>query len=87
MKQDPSSAVDRQREIYVHGAAGRRSPVPVDMDELEIAARDVMAPEAFAYIAGGAGRESTMAANLAGFERLQIVPRMLRDVGERTIAT
>ena len=87
MEQESRGAVLRQREIYVNGAAGRRSPVPVDMEELEVAARDVMASEAFAYIAGGAGRESTMAANLAGFEQWWIVPRMLRDVGTRDIAT
>lgn len=87
MEQESRGAVLRQREIYVNGAAGRRSPVPVDMEELEVAARDVMASEAFAYIAGGAGRESTMAANLAGFEQWRIVPRMLRDVGTRDIAT
>jgi hypothetical protein len=48
MDQSAGGAAARQREIYVHGAAGRRSPVPVDVEELELAARDVMTPEAFA---------------------------------------
>ena len=87
MDQSAGGAAARQREIYVHGAAGRRSPVPVDVEELELAARDVMTPEAFAYIAGGAGRERTMEANLAGFDAWQIVPRMLRDVGTRSLQT
>lgn len=85
--QQRPGAVERQRDIYVQGAAGRRPPVPIDMGELEIAAREAMTPEAFAYIAGGAGRESTMANNLAGFEALRIVPRMLRDVGVRDLST
>ncbi len=42
-----------------------------------------MSPEAFAYLAGGAGSESTMRANRAAFERWRIVPRMLRDVSVR----
>src|SRR5207248_510830 len=39
--------------------------------------------EAFAYVAGGAGLESTMTANRRAFERLRIVPRVLRDVSQR----
>jgi len=42
-----------------------------------------MSPEAFAYIAGGAGLESTVSANRSDFERWRIVPRMLRNVEER----
>ena len=42
-----------------------------------------MAPEAFAYVAAGAGNEATLRANRAAFERWRIVPRMLRDVSER----
>lgn len=85
-KQRPD-AVTRQRDIYLQGAAGRRPLVPVDVAELETAAREAMTPEAFAYIAGGAGREVTMANNLAGFDALRIVPRMLRDVGTRDLST
>jgi isopentenyl diphosphate isomerase/L-lactate dehydrogenase-like FMN-dependent dehydrogenase len=42
-----------------------------------------MRPEAFAYVAAGAGSEETLRANRAAFERWRIVPRMLRDVSER----
>ncbi len=42
-----------------------------------------MSREGFAYIAGGAGLESTMAANRAAFERWRIVPRFLNDVSDR----
>ncbi len=73
----------RQREIYIAGVGGRRPRVPVVAVELERAAQAAMAPEAFAYIAGGAGRESTMANNRAALERWQIVPRRLRDCEQR----
>jgi isopentenyl diphosphate isomerase/L-lactate dehydrogenase-like FMN-dependent dehydrogenase len=42
-----------------------------------------MSRRAYAYTAGGAGLESTIAANRAAFERWRIVPRMLHDVTER----
>jgi lactate 2-monooxygenase len=42
-----------------------------------------MGREGFAYIAGGAGLETTIAANRAAFERLRIVPRFLNDVSVR----
>ena len=73
----------RQIEIYVNGIRGRRPRVPADPNELERFARRVLPPEAFAYLAGGAGSEETMRANRAAFERRRIVPRMLRDVSSR----
>ena len=45
-----------------------------------------MSPEAFAYVAGGAGRESTMEANRAALERWRIVPRRLRDCEQRDLS-
>jgi lactate 2-monooxygenase len=44
-----------------------------------------MSPEAFAYVAGSAGLEATALANRAAFDRWQVVPRALGDVGERTL--
>jgi len=74
---------ERQSEIYLGGAVGRKPRVPFDFAKLEEAARAAMSPEAFAYVAGGAGAEETMRANRAAFDRRQIVPRMLRDISER----
>ncbi|MBA1147605.1 alpha-hydroxy-acid oxidizing protein [Ectothiorhodospiraceae bacterium WFHF3C12] len=73
----------RQTEIYIQGVGGRRPRVPTDMQRLEAAAESRMNPEAYAYIAGGAGSESTMRANRAAFERWRIRPRMMHDVSER----
>ena len=76
-------ALARQSEIYLAGVAGKRPAVPVDPRRLEDAAAEAMSPEAFAYVAGGAGTESTVRENRAAFERWRIVPRMLRDVSAR----
>lgn len=65
------------------GARGAYPHVPVSLERLERAARRAMTPEAYAYVAGGAGAEETIRENRAGFERWRIVPRMLRDVSAR----
>jgi lactate 2-monooxygenase len=73
----------RQTAIYLGGVSGRRPRVPVDPGRLEQKAEETMRPDAFAYVAAGAGSEETLRANRAAFERRRIVPRMLRDVSER----
>ncbi|MES1947622.1 lactate 2-monooxygenase [Salinisphaera sp. C84B14] len=78
-----TGAVARQQAIYSAGMSGSRPTVPTDYAALEAAAEKAMSEEGYAYIAGGAGRESTMAANRRAFERWRIVPRMLRDVATR----
>ena len=74
---------ERQFEVYVGGARGVLPRVPVSIERLERAARKAMSPEGYAYVAGGAGGEETIRANRVAFERLRIVPRMLRDVSTR----
>jgi lactate 2-monooxygenase len=76
----------RQEAIYRAGVSGRRPSVPTDWARLERKARRAMSRRGFAYIAGGAGAEQTIAANRAGFDAWQIVPRMLRDVSERDLS-
>lgn len=80
------AALGRQQEVYVDGMAGKKPLVPVDARRLEAAAKRAMSPQAYAYVAGGAGGESTVRANREAFERRRIVPRVLRDVSEREIA-
>ncbi|KRA25503.1 lactate 2-monooxygenase [Microbacterium sp. Root61] len=88
--QDPAAArgISRrtQSEIYRAGISGTRPLVPIDPDALEAAARKALSSEAFAYIAGGAGAEHTMAANRAAFDRWQVWPRPLRDVSTRDLS-
>ncbi|HRG55284.1 MAG TPA: alpha-hydroxy-acid oxidizing protein [Lacunisphaera sp.] len=76
----------RQREIYLAGVGGHRPAVPVVQGDLEKAAQAAMSPEAWAYVAGGAGRESTMDANRAALDKWRIVPRVLRDVEQRDLS-
>lgn len=80
-----SLGMDRQLEIYQAGARGERPAIPVAAEELERRAAEVLSPEAFGYLAGGAGAEDTMRANREAFRRWRIVPRMLRDVSRREL--
>ncbi len=73
----------RQTQIYMEGMAGTRPLLPVDILELEKQARRSMSPEAFAYVAGGAGTESTVRLNAQAFERWRILPHVLKDVSQR----
>jgi isopentenyl diphosphate isomerase/L-lactate dehydrogenase-like FMN-dependent dehydrogenase len=77
---------DTQSAIYRGGAVGRMPIVPAGWNALEDAARVAMSADAFAYVAGSAGRESTADANAAAFDAWRIVPRMLRDVSARDLS-
>lgn len=76
-------APSRQRDLYVEGSKGFRPSVPADVAELERLAARAMGDTGYSYVAGGAGLETTMAANRRAFEKVAIVPRMLRDVSLR----
>lgn len=76
-----------QSDIYRAGISGTHPAVPIDAGALETAARRALSAEAFAYIAGGAGTEATVAANRSAFDRWQVWPRPLRDVSERDLST
>ncbi|GAA5086644.1 lactate 2-monooxygenase [Microbacterium yannicii] len=75
-----------QSDIYRAGISGTRPRVPVDAAALEASARKALSAEAFAYLAGGAGAERTVAANRAAFGRWQVWPRPLRDVSSRDLS-
>ncbi|HVL33185.1 MAG TPA: alpha-hydroxy-acid oxidizing protein, partial [Actinomycetota bacterium] len=76
-----------QNEIYFAGLAGTVPAYPVAWNELEARAYEAMDPGARGYVAGGAGTEDTMRANLEAFRRWRIVPRMLRDISARDLST
>jgi lactate 2-monooxygenase len=77
------SGTEWQKYIYVNGVGGLRPVVKTDISKLEQQASAHMSEQAFAYVAGGAGKERTVRANELAFEKYGIVPRMLRDVGKR----
>lgn len=87
---DPAAArgISRrtQSDIYRAGISGERPAVPIDAAALQSAAQATLTPEAYAYVAGGAGAEATMAANRAAFDRWQVWPRPLRDVSSRDLS-
>jgi lactate 2-monooxygenase len=69
-----------QDEIYLTGLTGAVPGLPTDLHRLEEAARTVMTPRAFDYVAGAAGSGETARENLLALRRWRIVPRMLTDV-------
>jgi lactate 2-monooxygenase len=75
-----------QYEIYLRGLGGQRPARPLDWRSLERDAYHLLADGPRGYIEGGAGRGETIAANREAFGRWAIVPRMLRDVSQRTLA-
>jgi lactate 2-monooxygenase len=76
-----------QDEIYLNGLTWARPQFPAALSALEEAARTVMTPRSFDYIAGGAGSGDTVRENLEAFRRWRIVPRMLTDVSTPSFAT
>jgi lactate 2-monooxygenase len=75
-----------EHEIYVAGMLGGRKPArPVDWRELERDAYAMLSRGPRGYIQGGAGRGHTIRANREAFDEWRIVPRMLKDVSERSL--
>ncbi|WP_040167204.1 alpha-hydroxy-acid oxidizing protein [Microbacterium gorillae] len=77
---------DAQSAVFRAGISGARPAVPTDPHALERRARQVLSADAFAYLAGGAGAERTMAANRRAFREWQIWPRPAQDVAVRDLS-
>jgi lactate 2-monooxygenase len=69
-----------QNAIYI---ARQRHEWPITADDWERAAEEKLGSDAFGYIAGGAGSEETMRANLEAFRRWRLQPRMLTGNADR----
>ncbi len=80
MSLDSGSQV--QNALYLSGAP----EWPVTAADWEERAREALQPGPFGYIAGGAGTEATMRANLEAFERRRLRPRMLAGNAERDLS-
>jgi lactate 2-monooxygenase len=72
-----------QNALYI---AQQPSEWPISAGDWERAAEARLDPGAFNYIAGGAGAESTMRANLDAFQHWRIRPRMLTGNSVRDIS-
>ena len=80
MSLDPGPLV--QNAIYLAGGG----EWPVSADGWEARARSSLEPGPFDYVAGGAGSEATMRANLEAFARRRLRPRMLAGTAERDLS-
>jgi lactate 2-monooxygenase len=77
--------IQRQLEIYRRGILGRKPAFPVEIEELERLARRRLSRKAYDYVAGGAGAEKTLKANLRAFDQWSIIPRHLRNIAHRDL--
>ncbi|WP_378730936.1 lactate 2-monooxygenase [Nocardia brasiliensis] len=77
---------DYQFEIYFKGLSGVLPELPMTYAELEARAQLALPPGIWSYVAGGAGDEFTQRTNVTAFEKLGIVPRMLRDTKVRDLS-
>ena len=82
-----SGGMQYQLQIYFAGTQNVKPQLPVSFEELEQKASEKLPPEAFGYVAGSAGSEITTSNNKEAFNHWQIVPRMMGDVSQRSIAT
>ncbi|MEO6290963.1 MAG: alpha-hydroxy-acid oxidizing protein [Ginsengibacter sp.] len=82
-----SGGMKYQLQIYFAGTQNIKPQIPVSFEELEQKAYEILTPEAFGYVAGGAGAGSTIKNNKEAFSHWQIIPRMMGDVSNRSIAT
>jgi len=74
---DPGNVV--QNHVYLSGG----TPWPVGTEAWEARARELLEQGPFDYVAGGAGAEETMRANLDAFRRRPLRPKMLVGTAER----
>jgi isopentenyl-diphosphate delta-isomerase len=77
----------RQTQVFMQGLADVTPDLPLSYEDLEAAALEALSPEAFDYVAGGAGGEDTVDRNREAFRERRLLPRVLRDVGERDLST
>lgn len=80
MALDPGNVV--QNAIYLSGG----TPWPIGFDAWESRARELLEQTAYDYVAGGAGAEETMRANVDAFRRRALRPRMLAGTAERDLS-
>src|SRR5258708_9538813 len=74
---------ERELQIYALGLSGGKPCVPVPLHLLEQKAKEILAPRACDYVAGGAGGGDNMRPDRAPVYRWRIWPPNLRDDSER----
>lgn len=76
----PSYAAYSSQIYFTKHQTSQTPPVTPNLGLLEESARACLPSEAYDYVAGGAGLESTVSGNVSAFKTYSIVPRMLRPV-------
>src|SRR5665213_488063 len=84
-KESISAGMQHQLQIYFGGTQNIKPQLPVSFEALEQRAREILKPETFDYIDGGAGSEITMHNNRVAFNHWQIIPKMMGAVSNRDI--
>jgi isopentenyl diphosphate isomerase/L-lactate dehydrogenase-like FMN-dependent dehydrogenase len=75
-----------QISIYARAIlTGEQVPTTTDPAKLEEQARSTMPAQGFGYVFGGAGEQSTMAANRLAFRQWKLVPHFLRPTVPRDL--
>ncbi|KIW00761.1 uncharacterized protein PV09_07742 [Verruconis gallopava] len=77
----PTNHSEYQRDIYGAFAPPIQSTCP---EKLQEQAKKVLTPEAWDYIDGSAALGVTQKANREAFDKYPLIPRMLRDVTQRS---
>jgi 4-hydroxymandelate oxidase len=68
-------------------AGDHSADLPLNLHEYEAAARALLPPAVWAYVAAAAGDEVTMRDNRAAFDRWRLLPRVLAGLREASTAT
>src|SRR5215218_1410330 len=79
--------IDRRPEETTMTTPDTTPYPPLNLHEYEAAARDLLPPMVWNYVAGGSGDEVTLRANCAAFACWHLLPRVLRGIGEVSTAT
>src|SRR5688500_5385874 len=82
-----SSGVGVTAGEMTHTVTGDVAALPLNLHEYETAARALLPPMVWHYVAGGSGDEATLRSNRAAFDRWRLLPRMLRGLREVSTVT
>ncbi len=77
---------DYQNDIYGAGLEGVLPRFPVDHQNLERKAAEMLPGWIWSYVAGGAGDERTQRANVDAFAGYGLVPRMMQGATQRDLS-
>ncbi|MGW7276661.1 alpha-hydroxy acid oxidase [Streptomyces sp. NPDC054864] len=73
------SAVDQALATPAPGGGDLAQAPPAALDDMAHRARVALTPESWDWLDGGAERERALAGNLDAFDRIAVLPRVLRD--------